>query len=405
MPNLFVENEYLSKLLLHDLKSENIQGIVTWKSVQSCNVQNFLILSFQDQGKRPFYFYPNLLEFYINHHFYARGAFVKFLWLNQFNWSKYNLANDFRKIIEHPIRNTYFDIVQLKKQISSIKPEKTISIDWEFESRYSHNLNRSVIKVKFQKISRSKTYPYSSLFIVRANENSELRVLSGDELQNYDLNEEIIEVQSLDDILEETNIFEKFAETKNLEEELKIIRKKFDVHESETGRLWKILLKRKCIKSSESDIYKELTAFLDSKGSKMVSFKHFDESWTNPESEAFAPLSKKAFLGVCEYLDLGTPYYIIIQRLRNSSKQATRQSTHQMTLLLCDLFNDGCFDDLTKTTEVLRNRLSKYQQTHSLQDIGIDQDNLLVNLKSLVDIVNDEIKLKIISKIEIVSNE
>lgn len=405
LPNLFVENEYLSKLLLHDLKSENIQGIVNWKSVQSCNVQNFLILSFQDQGKRPFYFYPNLLEFYINHHFYARGAFVKFLWLNQYNWSKYNLANDFRKIIEHPIRNTYFDIVQLKKQISSIKPEKTISIDWEFESRYSHNLNRSVIKVKFQKISRSKTYPYSSLFIVRANENSELRVLSGDELQNYDLNEEIIEVQSLDDILEETNIFEKFAETKNLEEELKIIRKKFDVHESETGRLWKILLKRKCIKSSESDIYKELTAFLDSKGSKMVSFKHFDESWTNPESEAFAPLSKKAFLGVCEYLDLGTPYYIIIQRLRNSSKQATRQSTHQMTLLLCDLFNDGCFDDLTKTTEVLRNRLSKYQQTHSLQDIGIDQDNLLVNLKSLVDIVNDEIKLKIISKIEIVSNE
>lgn len=405
LPHIFVDNEDLRKLFLRDLKQENIQDVVTWKSVQACNLENFLILSFQDQGKRPFYFYPNLLEFYVNQYFYARGLFIKFLWSNQYNWAKYNLANDFRKILEHPIRNSYFHINQLKKQISNIKPEKNVSIDWEFESRYSHNLNRSVIKVKFQKISRTKTYQLNSQFIAKVNDSSHLRVLSGDELQNFDLNEEIVQIQSLEEILEETNIFEKFADTKNLEEELKIIRKKFDVHESETGRLWKILLKRKCIEYNDSEIYKELTAFLDSKGSKMVSFKHFDESWTNPESEAFAPLSKRAFLAVCEYLDLGIAYYRIIQRLRNSSKQATRQSTHQMTLLLCDLFNDGCFDDLTKTTEVLDNRLLKYQQRQSLEDIGIDQENLLVNLKSLVDIVNDEIKLKLISKIEIVSNE
>ncbi len=405
LPHFYAENEDIKKLFFRDIKKENIQDIVTWKSIQTSTSQNFLFLSFQDQGKRPFYFYPNVLEFYIDPIFYARGTFVKFLWHNQYNWAKYNLANDFRKILDHPIRNSHFDINQLKKQISGIKPEKQILIKWEFESRYSHNLQRSVIKVKFHKISRSKTYPVNSLFIVKVNENREFRVLSGDELQNFDLNEEIVEAQSLDDILEETNIFEKFADTKNLEEELKIIRKKFDVHESETGRLWKILLKRKCIQGSDLEVYKELKAFLESKGSRMVSFKHFDESWTNPDSEAFAPLSKRAFLAVCEYLDLGIPYYIIIQRLRNSSKQATRQSTNQMTLLLCDLFNDGCFDDLTETTEVLSNRLSKYQQRHSLEDIGIDKDNLLVNLKSLVDIVNDEIDLKVISKIEIVRNE
>ena len=54
------------------------------------------------------------------------------------------------------------------------------------------------------------------------------------------------EIQSLDDITDALPIYDKLADVNKQEEELDVIRKKFNIEDGEdAGRLWKVLLKRK----------------------------------------------------------------------------------------------------------------------------------------------------------------
>lgn len=108
---------------------------------------------------------------------------------------------------------------------------------------------------------------------------------------------------------------------------MNIIRQQFQLNDSETGRLWKLLLKKKATNTNEDVLYEELKTYLENKGLKIVSSFHFKNNWLNPESESIAPLSKKIFIELCNFLNLPKTYFILIQRLRNSSKQASRQST------------------------------------------------------------------------------
>ena len=110
------------------------------------------------------------------------------------------------------------------------------------------------------------------------------------------------------------------------QEELKIIKKEFNLDSSNSGRLWKLLLKKKAELISEESLYSDLEQYQNERKIKIVSFLHFKNTWINPDSESIAPLSKKTFIELCN-LNLPKTYYVIIQRLRNATKQSSRQST------------------------------------------------------------------------------
>src|SRR5690606_36737529 len=150
------------------------------------------------------------------------------------------------------------------------------------------------------------------------------------------------------------------------DEELNVIRRRFQLDDSETGRLWKLLLKQKASGANEEGLYEDLKNHLDSKRLKIVSFHHFKNNWLNPESESIAPLSKKVFIELCNFLGIPITYFTLICRLRNSSKQASSQSTRQMNRLLQDLFNDGCFDEKVDTKQIITNNLENYKRKHPL---------------------------------------
>jgi hypothetical protein len=155
----------------------------------------------------------------------------------------------------------------------------------------------------------------------------------------------------------------------------------------------------------EDQLYTELKKHFESKGIKIVSPFHFKNSWINPQSESIAPLSKRVFIELCEYLKIPKIYFVIIQRIRNSSKQSSRQSTRQMNQLLKDLFNDGCFDTERNSKEIINNRLDYYKANHPLDDLGIDENHLATNLVALVELIQPELKLVELETIEKTSNE
>ena len=145
--------------------------------------------------------------------------------------------------------------------------------------------------------------------------------------------------------------------------------------------------------------------YFENKGIKIVSQFHFKNSWINPQSESIAPLSKRVFIELCEYLKIPKIYFIIIQRIRNSTKQLSRQSTRQMNQLLKDLFNDCCFDTDRNPNEIINNRLDYYKANHPLDELGIDENHLTTNLVALVELIQPELNLIELETIEKTSNE
>jgi hypothetical protein len=144
----------------------------------------------------------------------------------------------------------------------------------------------------------------------------------------------------------------------------------------------------------------DLRIYFASKGLKIVSQFHFKNSWINPRSESIAPISKRNFIELCEYLNIPKIYFVIIQRIRNASKQSSRQSTRQMNQLLRDIFNDGCFDIGKDAREIINSRLSYYKSNHPLDELGIDENYLTDNLVILTELIQPELKLVELETIE-----
>lgn len=376
------------------LSSKN--KLISWYDIKNIKNENVLILSYQDQGKYPYYFYPNIIESTINKHTEISAIYHKFLFSIRYQWAKYNVANELYKLSDHPIRQKYFHWDRLKNSINGLKPKIEDDTNWNLEQQYSGNTNRETIKLKL-KGEREKTFNSSELFIYSIDKRNFKVEKIGDIIDAIDEDEKYF-MHHLDEIQEQINLYEKMIDTTQQEEELNVIRQKFQMDENATGRLWKILLKQKASDTNEMSLYEELKKHLDSKGLKIVSFSHFKSNWLNPESESIAPLSKKVFIELCNFLDIPKTYFILIQRLRNVSKQSNRQSTRQMNRLLQDLFNDGSFDNEAIIKEIISTNLEKYKRNHPLEDLGIAEKYLGKNLSALVELIKSEIHLKELEK-------
>lgn len=400
LPEEVIKDKILKLKITTALRLTNTQKLKSWSDIVIQTDSPVTILSYRDQGKYPYHFYPNIIETRFPNSNQVSALFLKCFFSNIFEWAKYNISNEKLKYLNHPIREKYFCWNELKSKINSRRPLRTDTIQWDLESDYSYSENRETIKIKFKDVKKSKLYSASDLFITRLNNTSIFRVEKLSELSNLDMNEESLSIQNLDVIQEELNIYEKIIDFNQSEEELKIIRTQFNIPESDSRRLWKILLKAKAESKGEIEFYNELRLYLNTKSQNIVSFFHFKNSWINPNSDSLTPLNKKVFIAICDYLEIPKTYFIIMQRIKNSSKQATTQSTRQMNNLLKDLFNDGCFDDIKKAGNILQKKIDTYKNKHPLDEIGIDENYLLNNLVALVELIHPEIKLQVVESIE-----
>ncbi len=398
---ILIDDFIINSIKLNNLISSSLlltenNKLVSWSAFKDLDNKATLILSYQDQGKFPYYFYPNLVETKTPKSFYTEAVFQKFMFSNRYLWAKYNIANELYRLTDHPIRKNHFNWHRLKDSINSLKPQKKDDINWDLEQQYSGNSERETIKLKLRN-ERERTFSSSELFIYSTDNLSFKVDRIGDIIETID-NDVKYFIYHLDEIQEDINIYEKIIDTKQHEEELNVIRRKFSVDSESTGRLWKILLKQKATNSDENTVYDDLKKYLDKKRLKIVSLHHFKNNWLNPDSDSIAPLSKKIFIELCHFLELPNIYFTLTQRLRNASRQSTRQSTRQMNRLLQNLFNDGCFDDESNLNEIIINNLENYKKKHPLDELGIDEKYLSSNLVALVELIKPEIALKEIEK-------
>lgn len=376
----------------------------TWTDLVNSDLKDILILSYRDQGRYPNYYFPSLLEHKLDCECIAKSILPSFLFKHYYNWSKYNLYRECHELLAHPIREQHFEWNKLKNKIQELKPEQKLNIDWNLENEYSNSDQRETYKVKL-KGQRVRTAYSSDLLIITEDAKTVYRVVKIDYLLSLDNEDNKVFIQNLDEIQQNINIYDKIVDKKQQEAELEVIRKQFKLGDETAGRLWKVLLKNLAEVQGEDQLYSELKKHFETKGIKIVSQFHFKNSWINPQSESIAPLSKRVFIELCEYLKIPKIYFVIIQRIRNSSKQSSRHSTRQMNQLLKDLFNDGCFDTDRNAIEIITNRLEYYKVNHPLDDLGIDENYLADNLVTLVELIQPELKLLELETIERISNE
>lgn len=391
-----VDSKKLTRLISSSLLLTEENKLLSWSDLKKVGNKEIMILSYQDQGRYPYYFYPNLIETTIARNIDVVALFHEFLFSARYRWAKYNASKEIYNIINHPFRQKYFQWSRLGDTIKNLRPQREDDTNWDLEQQYSRNSERETIKLRL-KNERERIFNKSELFIY-STDNSSFKVEKiGDIIEEIEEDDKYF-VHQLDEIQERINLYEKMADTKKLEKELNVIRQKFQIDNTETGRLWKILLRKRWLLSNEETLYDELKEYLQKKELKIVSLNHFKSNWLNPESNSIAPLNKRVFVELCEFLGIPKVYFTLIQRLRNASKQASRQSTLQMNRLLQDLFNDGCFDNGTDLNKIITVKLESYKRKHPLDELGIDERHLGENLIALVELIKPEFTLKQIIK-------
>lgn len=407
LPANVLKNNELKTKITNSLGLSEKCGLSSWKDLDFQDCGNILALAYQDQGNFRYYFFPNLLEIRPLGKLTMQSAYLSLFFEKNYEWASYNLNDEKRKLLDHPIRRKSFNWDKLTKKIQFAKPDKPEDINWLIETEYTSHDTRIVIKVTTKDSGsgeiHTRNFNPSDLFITRSENSSKLRVQRIIDLQESDIKESNFSVQHLDNIQEKINIYESLNNPHKLGEELRVIRERYNVNESEPGRLWKILLKRSSKEKGEEILYNQLDTFFKNKGLKIVTLSHFRNNWLDPSSDSLTPLSKKVFRALCDFLELPRTYTLLMQRMKNASVQESRQSNKRMNNLLMDLFNDGCFDDLEKAKEVLTTQLEKYKEEHPLEDIGIGEDHLLTNLIVLTELIHPEIKLNELLGIEIVT--
>lgn len=402
LPEDILRNDFIRNRIIDVLQLSRRNNLISWDSIDVNSDKPILILAYRDQGRFQYYFYPNILESIFYNSSSVKAVFLSIFFKAHYEWASYNLQRDRWKYLTHKLRQESFDFSKLENEIISLKPSKPDTADWDLENEYTTSESRMVVKVKFKRIRGAKTFTKSDLFILNYGRQHTYRIERIEDLMSIDLAEESLNIQPLDEIQDKINIYEKLNTLNNSQEELELILSQFNINDKEPARLWKILLQKELREKGERESYTELDAFLKTKGLNIVSFSHFQNTWANPESDSLTPLSKKVFVALCEYLEIPKTYFIIMQRLKNASKQASRQSTRQMNSLLKDLFNDRCFDADAKAKEILEGRLDYYKKKHPLDEIGINENYLLENLVTLVELIQPEIKLLEVETIETV---
>jgi hypothetical protein len=377
--------------------------ITTWSSIHLQHQGSALvILDYRDPGKFPYVLKPNILELpdcatTIECHF------VKLFFKSKFDWSLYNYASDFIRILDHSLRRNYLDIEGIWKELKTTKPEGVHRTNWDIENQYQYSRPTEFVRITFDS-NRTRSYPTSEEFITQIGSTGRLYVNKAVELIDLDTDDEIY-VQMLDEIHSDFNIYEKIANKEREARELAVIRKRYSLSEEETAeRLWKLLLRREADTIGVDQLYTAIQSYLQANRTDLVSKTTFTDHWLNTNSATLIPREKRMFRLLCQYLQLPSTYFTIMLRLKNAAIQNSRQASKQMNRLLSDLINAGCFDTTTpETHERLRQMKDELSHNHRLHEFGFYEDTLVEDLNALIDLLRPNIKLDRVKEVELIS--
>ena len=394
---------YFNNFLIHLKKSNGIKStpkIESWSYLLSDNPNSFLILSYRDQGKFPNYFYPNILEFSIQDRINCNIILQNFLFKNNYDWSRYNILKDYYKQLTHPIREIYFNWNEVKIILQEIKPESKLNIDWFWENEFSNTESRDTFKIKLYN-QKPKSFHSSALLIFTEKNQYKPKIERAKWLfDNLDFDDSSYKIQNLDELLDEFNPAEKLIDTTQQEIELEIIRQQLGLGNISAGAIWKTLLRNKTVEFGIESIYAELKSIFDLNKISLVSEHHFRNSWINIDSQSLMPRGNWIFKCLCDFLGLNNNYRLILYRLKNNSISGKIEATKKYSNLLKDLFKDGCFDENIVLQTILEPKIQYYRNNHSLDELGIDEENPISGLVTLIELIQPELRLIDLESIE-----
>jgi len=397
-----LKNAKLLSKISNCLGLTNLIKLKTWSDSLNLDSNYLLILSYRDQGKYPNYNYPNIQEIELDSEKIINAIFLKFLFGQHYNWSKYYLLKEYHKLLTHPIRESHFDWNKLLKLIQEQKPETKLKIDWNLENTYSSTENKDLYKVKLSG-QKAKSYN-SSDFIIYSDINQEIFRIERIKwfFENIDFDESKYRIQKLDELLDEFNPAEKLIDTSQQDIELQIIRNQLGFENETTGGIWKVILNKKSTLIGLDTLYKELLQLFSTNNIPLVKQSYFKNSWLNAQSDILMPRGNKIVKVLFNYLQLGNNYRLILYRLKNASISGKIEATRKYSILLKNLFSDSCFDLNKNFKIILQKKVVDYQQNHLLEELGIDSENPISGLITLVELIKPEIKtveLELLEKI------
>lgn len=400
LDDFILKKQELATLIKKSIKVRSSKSFIAWDDLENSAYNNIIILSYRDQGNYNYHFYPNINEIKATETNSITCLFHALFFKKQFDWSNYNLAYDIYLIHNHSIRNSHFNWNGIKGKIEGLKPEKTIDISWDLENDYSNSDSRVTYRIVYND-NRHNTCNPSDLHIYIENDIRKKRIQPIRWVyEHLEIEEGTILLQNLYDLIEEFNPAERLVDTEQQENDLEVIRNQFDLSGESAGRLWKILLERRAIKTSIENLYKDLKSTFNRNNIDLVSKSHFESTWLNTESTSLMPRGNKAFKVLCDYLDLPTTYSRIMYNIKNRTINGTRNATRIYTRLLKDLFNDGCFDDGANPKEILLSKMDEYVNNHNFDELGIDEELPLKDLITLIDLIKPELNFKEVHTME-----
>lgn len=394
--DFILKNEIFLNLVKNSI---NVRSFLSWDDLEENIANEIIILSYRDQGNFNYHFYPNINEITVPIINKMKCLFFALFFKKNYEWSKYNLAKDYYKALDNPIRHHHFNWDKLKNKIQKLKPEKNIDISWDLESDYSASETRITYITVFD--NKHSTCNPSDLHIYYEDDKNKNQIQPIRWIyENLEPEENKLFVQNLDELIEEFNPAERLVDIDQQKNDLQIIRNQFDLGEESAGHLWKILLARKVDSSSVEEIYKDLTTTFNKNNLYIVSKSHFKSTWINPDSPSLVPKGNKVFKLLCKYLGLPTTYLRIIYTIKNKNISGRRNATLIYSKLLKNLFNNGCFDEGANPEQILTTKIDHYKNKHNLDELGIDEENPLTGLITLVELIKPELSFKEVKSIE-----
>ena len=362
--------------------------------------QKYLILDYRD-SRYDHTLRPNILDLIFtsaNISFHHISIFYKKRFLKN---SKSYLETIIQPLLISKKRKSYFDIGQnnIQKVITNLIEETRITdaIDDQFddidETNYSQQFGDS-IKIYFGR--KSITISKSEKFITKISDSNNYNIKRADELEDYSN----IEGQKLSELYTGFNLFkDNFIDKAEIEK----FKKQLGLEISENEWLWKELLRRRTNEESFKELYTAIKNISIIDKFYLVSESTFKNTYLDPKNDSL-PREKKATKSIFAYLNLPKAYYRLVVRYKARKVLKSRESNYKMEILIESLVKNKLLTDFDSSKFSKWDKWIKESNIIDLEDVGIFE-NIESEIETLTQLLSENIKLRKITKTEIVSND
>ena len=338
-------------------------------------------------AKSAFSRYPNSFDpFTTNPGQYIIEIIQDYVFIDKYLWDKYEYEME-----EYKHFNSMYREEILGGVSKPARPDITrITGDEELdEERPYARQNVATLVINYQDGSSSRIA--ESEKVIYQPDGGDLDIARLKDLREKSLLDQITDIQRLDEI---TNVLSQVIieqEKKDTENE-KITRQSCyerglitEVERDSNVYLWKILLKKKVELSSIENVYSEIMEPLEE--SRRIQFGAFT-NWVDEGNTMMLPLQKTLQKRLMNYLGLSDAYLYVMRSKKRAEIQRTRKNNAMLENFLADYL-------LTDIDE------EAFEQFKDSPINEILQFERIEDLNALIEILNDDIKLKTIKSITI----